>query len=220
MSAPSMLVIKFLSGPMEGEELKCQGERLGVGRTKKSQVYIKDASVSEKHAEFEWAKVEWLLRDVGSSNGTAVNGVMLSENNVVALKNGDRVTFGTDTQTVVEMRQTLTPDITVEEYYRSEAARLTSLIRYGPMKTSYDSFPLPLPPKKNIRSSLGIFSGVLSAELKEKQPSESSSKQNSTCRDNLSTGCKLEHGCDVLCARSPGRIVTPSRNMLKKVTWQ
>ena len=45
-----------------------------VGRTAGSTVAIRDPGVSEQHAEFSWTAAGWRLRDVGSSNGTTVNG--------------------------------------------------------------------------------------------------------------------------------------------------
>jgi pSer/pThr/pTyr-binding forkhead associated (FHA) protein len=37
-------------------------------------LHIKDDSVSERHALVSWTGTAWELRDVGSSNGTQVNG--------------------------------------------------------------------------------------------------------------------------------------------------
>ena len=98
ISVPDLILLKVISGPSEGEELSGKGPILRVGRTKKSEICFKDPSVSEKHAMFEWSGSEWLLWDVGSSNGTIVNGVQLEENEAVALKSGDRIIFGTDSQ--------------------------------------------------------------------------------------------------------------------------
>ena len=66
MSAPPMLGQLLLLITEEGET-----------ELHDSQSVIKDPAVSEKHAEFSWEGTAWTLRDLGSSNGTAVNGCRL-----------------------------------------------------------------------------------------------------------------------------------------------
>ena len=64
------------------------------GRTKKSYIDIRDDAVSEKHAVIEWIDEQWVITDVGSSNGTTVNSVILEEGNGVPLRSGDVISFG------------------------------------------------------------------------------------------------------------------------------
>ena len=74
-NVPDMLELKVVAGPCEGQEKSYRdGLALRVGRTKASKVHIKDPSVSERHAEFAWNGTAWTLKDLDSSNGTAVNG--------------------------------------------------------------------------------------------------------------------------------------------------
>lgn len=42
-------------------------------------IHIKDAAVSERHAELRWEGNRWTVTDVGSSNGTVLNGRKLSD---------------------------------------------------------------------------------------------------------------------------------------------
>ncbi|CAG9463424.1 unnamed protein product [Pedinophyceae sp. YPF-701] len=126
---PDLLTVRVTAGPCEGEEITKQGRRLRVGRTSPSEVCIRDGSVSEKHAVFEWNGAAWVLRDVGSSNGTLFNGAPLAEGCEVEVRSGDRVVFGGDSQVIVEVRKLVTEEITVEDYYRAEAERLISLVR-------------------------------------------------------------------------------------------
>ena len=68
-------------GPAEGQVIDHPPRLqtvLTVGRTKASRVHIKDPAVSEKHGEIRWTGAGWELRDLGSSNGTKVNGRALS----------------------------------------------------------------------------------------------------------------------------------------------
>lgn len=65
--------------------------RLSVGRTEDNDIYINDASVSVHHAELVLAGGEYVLRDLGSTNGIRVNGKPASE---ATLSPGDRLRFG------------------------------------------------------------------------------------------------------------------------------
>jgi hypothetical protein len=73
----SLLRLLIKEGPQAGSVLHKDGPALQVGRTKASQLMIKDPSISEKHAVFAWRNGRWELRDLGSSNGTTLNGVAL-----------------------------------------------------------------------------------------------------------------------------------------------
>ena len=80
VAAPvDVLRLEVTAGPSVGAVFARPGELLTVGRTSKSKVHIKDAAVSEKHAVLAWEGGRWVLRDVGSSNGTAVNGKRVVE---------------------------------------------------------------------------------------------------------------------------------------------
>jgi len=66
-------------------------ERVSVGRTAESALHINDASVSVDHAEFVREGGDYILRDLGSTNGIRVNGKPVSE---AKLTPGDRLRFG------------------------------------------------------------------------------------------------------------------------------
>jgi len=69
---------------------------LSIGRSAESSVPLNDTNVSRRHAEIrsrgEGARIEWFLSDVGSTNGTMLNGVKISGER--KLKNGDALMFG------------------------------------------------------------------------------------------------------------------------------
>ena len=78
-SQQDALSLEAISGPCEGIIFSKAGVVLSVGRTRASKLHIKDAAVSERHAELRWETDRWTVTDVGSSNGTAVNGHALIE---------------------------------------------------------------------------------------------------------------------------------------------
>jgi pSer/pThr/pTyr-binding forkhead associated (FHA) protein len=70
--------IKLLvtEGPCAGQVLEPKASLacLSIGRTRASKLHVKDPSVSERHGEVSWSGKAWVLKDLGSSNGTVVNG--------------------------------------------------------------------------------------------------------------------------------------------------
>lgn len=87
--------LRGLTGPWMNKSFPLKGTMI-VGRVAGVDVQLEDDSVSRRHAELEVRGREVVLRDLGSANGTAVNGSPVSEDQV--LKNGDIIQFG-----VVEM---------------------------------------------------------------------------------------------------------------------
>ena len=70
-----------------------RGDRVFViGRSPHCDLAVPDMTVSWRHAELRWADGEWLLTDLGSTNGTRVNGWLAGGGFVV--RPGDHVTFG------------------------------------------------------------------------------------------------------------------------------
>ena len=67
-------------------------ERLTVGRSSKHAVHLPDATVSKDHAEIARQGEGWSVRDLGSRNGTRVNGEEASQ--AIAVREGDMLEIG------------------------------------------------------------------------------------------------------------------------------
>ncbi len=69
-------------------------EAITVGRMPDCELVIDDPSVSKHHAKLTWVEAEGvtLVDDLGSSNGTLLNGLDVRSD--VVLRDGDEVTFG------------------------------------------------------------------------------------------------------------------------------
>ncbi len=63
-----------------------------VGRHPESTIYINDHFVSARHAQLAWGPSGWLLTDLGTTNGTYVNGQRISGS--VSIASGDILRFG------------------------------------------------------------------------------------------------------------------------------
>lgn len=103
---------------------------------------VQDPSVSERHAELSWRGGSWHVRDVGSSNGTCLNGRALeaceggpgSDEGWEELRDGDELLLGTDSLAEVEVTPRLPPgadedDRSVEQMLEEESRRLQERIR-------------------------------------------------------------------------------------------
>jgi len=84
------------TGPQEGNTIPLLLNKVTIGRaTSKAEweICLQDASVSRPHARLEVVDDAWVLTDLGSANGTKVNGSDVTEKGRV-LHDGDVVSVG------------------------------------------------------------------------------------------------------------------------------
>ncbi|MBK9179850.1 MAG: FHA domain-containing protein [Acidimicrobiales bacterium] len=75
-----------------GERVRLGDQVCTIGRLPESTVVLTDPGVSRRHAEIRPAGDGYVVVDLGSTNGTRVNGVIVAEHR---LGDGDEVTVGT-----------------------------------------------------------------------------------------------------------------------------
>jgi hypothetical protein len=83
--------LRFESGERRGETIPIAGTSFTVGRRPGNSLQIGEASVSGRHAELVLEGTSVRVRDLGSTNGTKVEGQRVTE---AELAHGARVTFG------------------------------------------------------------------------------------------------------------------------------
>jgi pSer/pThr/pTyr-binding forkhead associated (FHA) protein/tetratricopeptide (TPR) repeat protein len=83
--------LRGLTGALTGKSFPLSGT-LTVGRVAGVDLQVEDDSVSRRHAELEVKGREVIVRDLGSANGTSVNGAAIAAETVLA--SGDIVQFG------------------------------------------------------------------------------------------------------------------------------
>ncbi len=67
---------------------------MGVGRQDGGYLRIAHASISRRHAELSYANGQYLVRDLGSFNGTFINGARVPSGSVTVLPDEARIRFG------------------------------------------------------------------------------------------------------------------------------
>ena len=86
-------LLKFISGKYQGGEFPiAPGREIMVGRSNDLDVVLVEDMVSRKHARITYANDTLSIEDLGSTNGTFVNGEKIKR---ARLKEGDRVLIGT-----------------------------------------------------------------------------------------------------------------------------
>ena len=81
------------SGHQAGTRYAITSELMTVGRHPDSDIFLDDITVSRRHVELSTSNTGYMIRDVGSLNGTYLNGERL-EDSEVSLTNGDEIQIG------------------------------------------------------------------------------------------------------------------------------
>lgn len=84
------------------QEFDVTGPEIVIGRSPECQVTIEDPLISRQHAKIELTSTGVLFTDLGSRNGSRVNGRSVRE--PVRLKDGDRIRVGTQELVFNELR--------------------------------------------------------------------------------------------------------------------
>jgi hypothetical protein len=83
--------IIIIKGPNIGEEFYLTKDKFSIGRSSDSDILLDDITVSRQHAIIEKHNNEFIMRDLGSLNGSYINGEIITESK---LKNGDKLQIG------------------------------------------------------------------------------------------------------------------------------
>jgi hypothetical protein len=91
--APSLAEgeLVIASGPDSGHSFKISGPAIRIGRAPDNDLVLRDPATSGHHARVERRGTQFFVVDLGSTNGTLVNGEVVMERE---LKNGDSITIG------------------------------------------------------------------------------------------------------------------------------
>jgi len=88
---PGTALLRVDHGPNAGSRFLLDSDLTTVGRHPSSDIFLDDVTVSRKHAQFVRADGGFLVRDVGSLNGTYVNRERIDS---AVVRTGDEVQIG------------------------------------------------------------------------------------------------------------------------------
>jgi hypothetical protein len=146
------------SGPTPGATYPLEGDQLTIGRDSANAVAINDAEISRKHARLTFQGGKYVIEDLGSTNGTFVNGQRLSGSFV--LKSGDVVSFG---EQIVLMYDVMSgdPGATIASS-RKPSVRVAAPVAPPPPAQVYSGQVAsgPAPAKKSNMTLIFILVGV------------------------------------------------------------
>jgi hypothetical protein len=94
-AAPVATRLVITEGAREGMEMPLGGGPITIGRSSESNVVIRDDYTSTNHARLDLQGSAWVLTDLGSTNGTFVNGQKVTTPTTVAERTP--ITIGTTT---------------------------------------------------------------------------------------------------------------------------
>ena len=90
--SPRYITLTMRQGPNPGHRFTVRKSSVTIGRLPANDVAISDQQVSRHHASISWDNDQYIIRDLGSANGTAVNGTVLT--GPCPLRDGDVINLG------------------------------------------------------------------------------------------------------------------------------
>jgi hypothetical protein len=119
MAAQYQLVMH--SGPTPGKIFPMEGDVLTIGREAGNAIIINDAEVSRKHTQFVFQGGKYIVTDLGSTNGTFVNGQRLTGQHI--LQPGEVISLGEQINLLFESIVPVDPNATMMSAGRQPAPR-------------------------------------------------------------------------------------------------
>ncbi|KAM3189855.1 hypothetical protein ACQJBY_068235 [Aegilops geniculata] len=130
---PPVLTLAVEKGPREGETRRCRaGAALRVGRVVSgNDLAVRDVGASQRHLTIEFLPPpasRWAVSDLGSSNGTFINGARLLPSVPAPLSHGDLIILGQSTVLAVS----IAPDSDVKPGPRRSSRRAAAVAEEKP----------------------------------------------------------------------------------------
>ncbi|CAH8276701.1 unnamed protein product, partial [Arabidopsis lyrata] len=175
MDTPSLRLL-FVKGPRKGDALEYKlGSTIRVGRiVRGNEIAIKDAGISTKHLWIGSVSGNWVVQDLGSSNGTLLNSKDLDPETPVDLGDGDVIEFGEYTSIVVNF---VIDDVLEEKPPRNNRRQANARKRIRVSESSNLDVKIASKPSSRVRKvrkiedseKLGVTDGLEKELLVEKK---------------------------------------------------
>lgn len=152
-------VLKFISGKYQGGEFPLEeGQEYYIGRSSDSDMVLVEDMVSRQHARIVVRDDVAMLEDLGSTNGSFVNGERVANK---ALEEGDRILFGTSIIKLMRVDGNASSGVSEEQ--------TTNVKPVAAPKPSFE----PPPEQSTVRQTMAMrpptstVSGMMSGLLEE-----------------------------------------------------
>jgi len=133
--------LRFISGKYQGGEFPLRMNReIIIGRSSDLDMVLVEDMVSRRHAKITTTESEIYIQDLGSTNGTFVNGEKVTRSR---LQEGDRILVGTSIIKMVAVDQNAEHQSEAEARRRLEAGANRHSTSGRPMSGVIEEIPLP-----------------------------------------------------------------------------
>jgi hypothetical protein len=134
--------LRFISGKYQGGEFPLRMNReIIIGRSSDLDMVLVEDMVSRRHAKISSTDSEVYIQDMGSTNGTFVNGEKIAGR--ALLHEGDRILVGTSIIKVVAVEGSAAQTTEAEARRRLEQGAQRSQTQGRPMSGVIEEIPLP-----------------------------------------------------------------------------
>jgi pSer/pThr/pTyr-binding forkhead associated (FHA) protein len=135
--------LRFISGKYQGGEFPLRMNReIIIGRSSDLDMVLVEDMVSRRHAKISSTEADVFIQDMGSTNGTFVNGEKIAGR--AQLQEGDRILVGTSIIKVVGVEGSVAQQTEAEARRRLEAGAQQRQATQGrPMSGVIEEIPLP-----------------------------------------------------------------------------
>jgi pSer/pThr/pTyr-binding forkhead associated (FHA) protein len=135
------LALRFISGKYQGGEFPMVPDKeIIVGRSSDLDMVLVEDMVSRKHARIAYENEQIVIEDLGSTNGTFVNGEKIRR---AHLKEGDRVLIGTSILKVIATQDTGPTEQQARQNLADVAEKQSAKGTTRTMSGSLEEVPLP-----------------------------------------------------------------------------
>jgi len=172
--APQTYQLVMKVGPTPGKVIALNKNEMVIGRDASSDIIINDAEISRKHAHLTLGPAGYTLEDLGSTNGSYVNGQRLSGPH--AMRPGEMIMFGEH----------------VELSYESTAPDLNATVVGGPVPMGYTP---PVEPTPTFQEPIAFSGQVPPGPIEPAVTPAPSEKKSSRTWILAGCGCLLVLCC-------------------------
>jgi hypothetical protein len=137
--AEKKFLIVMRSGPIPGSSYFIEKDEVFLGRDLANDLPVPDPEISRRHARFLRRGDSVYIEDLGSTNGTFLNGVRIA--GPQQLKDGDLITLAENTVMSFEVKGAATEPLRVSAG-KAEPALYTP---EAPVRAAYQPVPAPVP---------------------------------------------------------------------------